>query len=254
MKRLLAILALLVVGACASPDRIILAAGTTLVDGGLVSRLVDSYEATRPGATISIVGESSARILDLGTRGSADLLLTHAPDLEAAFVAAESPRLSVSVFESRFVLVGPPATIAPGLTFDEALALIRNEGLLFVSRGDGSGTHQAELEAWERVGGSPAAGSSYLETGQGMGLTLQVADQRQAFTIAEEGAFVVAADVLDIVEIETADHPVNLYTLTIPAGAPEAADPFAAWLMSDAGRAALAEINDDLYGSQIYRP
>ncbi|MDH3305963.1 MAG: LysR substrate-binding domain-containing protein [Acidimicrobiia bacterium] len=254
MRRYLAVVAIVLIASCASPDRVIMAAGTTLVDGGLIPELVAAYEAANPGTAISVVAESSARILDLGARGAADILITHAPGLEAAFVDAESPRLTVGVFESRFVLVGPAGLAPDGLGFDEALGWIRQHGGPFVSRGDGSGTHEAELAAWGRLGGSPVGEPWYIETGQGMGLTLQVADQRAAFTIAEEGALIAAAGLLDIEEVATTDWPSNPYTLTIPADASGDAEDFADWLMSESGRTALSAINTALYGRQVYAP
>ena len=261
MKRIgfLGAAAILAVSACSTPVRVIVAAGTTLVDSGILDELVSRYEADHPDVELSVVGESTARILDLGRKGAADLLITHAPELEAGFVAEGRAARYDPVMESRFVLAGPTqANLGLPSLAGEAFGEIARRGDLFVSRSDGSGTHQKELELWSQAGVDPSGMSWYLETGQGMGLTLQVADQRQAFVLSEIGAFLAAAPALSLEIVPLADDPVliNPYQLIVVSGsqAEPAAAAFAAWLRSAEGREAMISANRDLFGEVVYQP
>jgi tungstate transport system substrate-binding protein len=261
MKRiaLIGVAVVLALSACNGSVRVVVAAGTTLVDSGLLGELVSRYEAQHDGVELSVVGESTAQVLELGRRGGADLLITHAPDLEAEFVAAGLAARYEPVVESRFVLAGPaqPSPPLPS-TVGEAFREIAGRGALFVSRSDGSGTHQKELELWNLAGVDPLGKSWYLETGQGMGLSLQVADQRDAFVLSELGAFLAAAPVLSLERIPLADDPVllNPYQIIVVNESPAraAADAFAAWLGSAEGYEAIASANRDLFGEIIYQP
>ncbi|MDH3259527.1 MAG: substrate-binding domain-containing protein [Acidimicrobiia bacterium] len=261
MKRigLIAAIAALVLSACATPVRVIVAAGTTLVDSDILDGLVALYETDHPDVDLSVVGESTAQVLELGRRGGADLLITHAPDLEADFVAEGLAASYEPVLASRFVLAGPAGT-GPGIpsTVVDALREIARRGDLFVSRSDGSGTHRKELELWSLAGVDPAGLPWYLETGQGMGLTLQVADQRQAFVLSELGAFLAAAPFLSLEIVPLRDDPVlvNPYQIIVVKGSPaeSGAAAFAAWLRSAGGRAAIISANRDLFGEVVYQP
>ena len=251
--------AILALSACGASQRVVIAAGTTLVDSGLLSELVSQYEAEHPDIELSVVGEATAQILELGRRGSADLLITHAPELEAVFVADDLAALHEPVMESRFVLAGPPGALvqmpsAVGDVFREIAA----RGDPFVSRSDGSGTYQKEMELWRLAGVDPSGRSWYLETGQGMGLTLQVADQREALVLSELGALLAAAPVLSLEIIPLDDDPVlnNPYQITVVKGTEveAAAASFAAWLVSSEGARALTKANLELFGEVVYRP
>ncbi len=238
-----------------SPDRVIVGAGTTLVDSGFIEAVAAQYEATHPGVQLSILGESSAQILNLGKSGAAEVLITHAPELEAAFLAEEDPRFSKIAFSSDFVLVGPPdlAETLNGLTTTEAFAQIADRGYGFVSRGDGSGTHETELNQWPSPGGAPD-GDWYISTGQGMGLTLQVADQRGAFALSEVGAFLAAENLGHLVRVDLVDPPTNPYRVTVIESASPAGFDFAEWLLGSDGQAAVRRVNEQLFGVVVYQP
>jgi tungstate transport system substrate-binding protein len=251
--------AVLALGACGGPVRVIVAAGTTLVDSGIIDELTAQYEAEHPGIELSVVGESTARILDLGRRGAADLLITHAPALEAEFVAEGLAARHESVLVSRFVLAGPPVLgLEAPMSAGEALAGIARRGDFFVSRSDGSGTHEKELDLWDAAGIDPTGAEWYVETGQGMGLTLQVADQRGAFVLCEIGVFLAAAPSLSLEVFPLFEDPVlvNPYQLTVVSGSEveSAADGFATWLLSDGGRQAIIAANNTLFGQVVYQP
>jgi tungstate transport system substrate-binding protein len=239
---------------------VIVAAGTTLVDSGVIDRLVAEYERVNPTVELSVVGESTARVLDLGSRGAADLLITHAPHLEAEFLTGGKAAGYEPFLVSRFVLVGPGDSRVDGtpISIDEALRRIAGRNETFVSRADGSGTHEKELELWSRAGVDPAGASWYVETGQGMGLTLQVADQRGAYALAEYGVFLAAdpALSLELVPLDKDSVLLNPYSLILVAGteAEALAAEFAIWLRSDAGRRAVLDANHALFGELVYEP
>ena len=251
--------AILALSACGNSQRVVIAAGTTLVDSGLLSELVSRYEAEHPEIQLSVVGEATAQILELGRRGGADLLLTHAPELEAQFVADGLAALYQPVMESRFVLAGPPEAAAqmPSAVGD-AFREIATRGDPFVSRSDGSGTYQKEAELWRLAGVDPSGQPWYLETGQGMGLTLQVADQREAFVLSELGSLLAAAPVLSLEIVPLDDDPVlrNPYQITVVKGTEveAAAASFAGWLISTEGARAMTAVNIELFGEVVYRP
>ncbi len=255
VMKMTVVLALIALSACGqASERVIVGAGTTLVDSGFIEALVADFESTHPGIQLSVLGESSAQILNLGRSGAVDVLLTHAPVQEAAFLAEQDPQLSEIVVSSEFLLVGPPdlAPMLDGLSTVDAFARILDNGYRFVSRGDGSGTHETELEQW-REGIAPT-GTWYISTGQAMGLTLQVADQRDAFTLAEAGAFLGSENLSNLTPVELVDPPANPYRITVTADAPDGALEFAEWMRSEAGRDAINRINQALFGAIVYAP
>jgi tungstate transport system substrate-binding protein len=247
----------LVASSCAVPsnETLVLAAGTTLVDSGFLDALVEAYEAEFPERTVSVVGRSTAEVLALGGAGSADILITHDPLQEEAFIAGGLSRRDETVFESEFLLVAPPAIarLMGGSSLDEALLRLvdRTVDVEFVSRGDLSGTHQRELGIWANIGGVPHEAAWYLETGQGMGATLQVASQKSAATFSERGAFLATAG-LDLQEVNLLDVPLaNPYRAIVPVGVSDEAEHFLDWLLVN--EALVKRVNDQLFGTQVYR-
>ena len=246
-----------VVAACGAGDgRVLGGAGPTLVDSGVVDLLADAYEETHPGAEVSVVGRATREVLELGARGEADLLITHAPDQEREFLAAHPRAKGDELFSSRFLLVGPDGRAGRlrGMSIAEALQRIAAEEWDFVTRKDGSGTYEREVALWEEAGVAPTGQPWYTETGQGMGNSLQVADQRGAFIVVEEGSFLAASDVLRLEPVELAgDDLSNHYTAIVPADSDAAAD-FLDWLRSSDGRDALAAANAEVFGRVVFAP
>ena len=255
----LLLLSLALVSCGGNSDRVIVAAGTTVVDSGFIDALAARFESEHPDVELSILPNPTRLILELGRQQAADLLITHAPSREETFIAEGRSSRSEVVFESRFVLVGPPRLHDRFRTYEipEVFRAIATEGLPFVSRGDGSGTHEAEMEAWLESGLDPTGQPWYAVTGSGMGPTLQVTDQREASTLAEIGSFIAAADSLGLVDLEAEPEGLeNPYTATVVAGAEGEAGAieFLVWLTSDAGQKAIAEINEELFGQIVYHP
>jgi tungstate transport system substrate-binding protein len=225
----------------------VIGAGTTIVDSGFADALADRYET----ADIAVVGGSSRELLALLDAGAIDVAITHHPEAEAEYLS-EHPGVSSSVvFSSSFVFAADAAVADEGLRslgITELLVRIASDGLTFVSRGDGSGTAAAEQRLWSAAGVNPG-GEWYLETGQGMGFTLQVVDQLDGITLAELGAVVASVDRLDLVYWSPADLD-NPYRATVGDDAPDAAGEFVEWLGGDGG-AAIEELSEVLLGGAI---
>jgi len=247
---------LVVAGAAcdAGGRRVVVAAGTTLVDSGLIDLLAADFEAAHPGVEVSVVGDASASILELARAGTVDITLTHAPDLEEAFIAEGRSGLTLHVFSSRFILVGPAERVGlvRGSVIEEAFESIAAGGWAFVSRADGSGTNLVEEAVWRSIGPIPRDQAWYIETGQGMGPTLQVASERQAFTLSELGSFLTAAASLDLVDAEVVGGArlENPYRAMVVAGTPAegASTVFVEWLGSEEGRRSVQGANRRLFG------
>lgn len=232
-------------------DRIVVAAGTTIVDSGFLEAVVAAFEQSAGGRPVSVVAAATGQALTLADGGAVDVTITHNRSLEDAFVNEHEGTTAVDVFASTFVLVGPPhlAGELDGVDLLTAVSLIVDNGWPFVARADGSGTSEREMSLWVVAGVHPDD-DRYIETGLGMGETLQIAGTRQAFTLSEAGAF-VAADVSGLVAVALAPdgllaNPYRAIALN------DAATEFVAWLQSDSGAAAILAADALLFDHPIY--
>ena len=258
-KAALAVTAALLCAACVgtSSNRVIVASGTSIVDSGFIDALVEIYEEARPSAHILVVANPTRLALELGRQKTADLIITHAPAQEEAFVAEGLASRHSPVFASRFVLVGPDSwlTRTQSSGVHEAFRDLAAEGQVFVSRGDGSGTHDLEKEVWRDSGLDPTGQPWYLVTGLGMGPTLLVADQREGVTLAEAGAFVSARDAISLVDLDLSpeglENPYSAIVVNDSPGEAGAAN-LLDWLLSAEGKRAIDEVNTQLFGETIY--
>ena len=261
MRGILALLsgAALVLAACtADSERVVVAAGTTIVDSGFIEALINEY----PGdGSFSIVAASSREGFALADGGAADVVFTHLAEAEEEYVDAHPDVWQAAVFESRFLVVGPPgqSVIQPGADVVDGFSAIAADGAPFVSRGDGSGTSARERVIWGLADIEPVGQPWYIETGQGMGFTLQVTDQRDAFTLVEGGSFFAEASVLGLQEVAVTATPdqllVNPYRMTLVDPSETAAGrALFTWMTSDEGRAAMVRVNERLYGRVVYAP
>ncbi len=234
-------------------ERLVVVAGTTVVDSGLMGALEARFEETHPGIDVSVVGAASGEAFELADKGAAEVVIVHAPALEAAFLERAAAARVATVFASRFVLVGPPERIVDGLTVREAFAEIARNEWTHVSRADGSGTFERETAIWESIGVEPGEEWSFA-TGQGMGFTLLVAADRDAFALAELGTVLAELPgnlrVADLVADEWLDNPYR--AIAMPGS--EAAVTFVDWLASPAGVVAIEAANRELFGQLVYAP
>ena len=166
-----------------------LATTTSTDNSGLLTYLMPIFERQR-GYQVHIIATGTGRALQLGSQGDVDVVITHAPALEAQFVDQGFGVQPRHFMENDFVILAPkgdPAKINSSSTARQAFSNIAKTNQIFVSRGDNSGTHLKELSIWD-MGIAPEF-EGYTEVGQGMGKTLQMANELQAYTLADRGTF-----------------------------------------------------------------
>jgi tungstate transport system substrate-binding protein len=247
----------------AGPVSIILATTTSTQDTGLLDVLVPAFEGSHPGITLKTVAVGTGEALAMGRRGDADVLLVHHRASEDAFMAEGFGSLRLDVMHNFFELVGPAAdpAAAKGQKFPESFARIAAKGATFVSRGDQSGTHKKELELWKQVGITPAGKPWYVEAGQGMGATAQIASEKRAYTLIDRGTYLALKATLDLVVIGGADAALrNSYGVIVvnPAKCsrchPKEAELFARWLVSPATQRLIGEFGKAKLGEPLFIP
>jgi len=237
---------------------LILATTTSTVDSGLLDVLLPDYEETSE-CSVKALGVGSGEALELGSQGNADVLLSHSPDAEEEFMAAGEGRRRDAVMHNDFVLVGPPgdpAGVAGAPTAAEAMARIAEAGSTFVSRADESGTNAKELDLWEEAGVTPGW-DGYEETGQGMGETLTIASQLQAYTLSDRGTF-LATDGLDLIVLtQGSEDLLNFYHVIVVDHADtnrDCAEEFADWLLTPATQELIGEFGIEEFGRPLFVP
>jgi tungstate transport system substrate-binding protein len=185
---------------------IILATTTSTYDSGLLDELLPLFEEEY-GYEVKPIAVGTGEAIAMGERGEADIILVHSRASEDKFVEDGYGTERFDVMHNDFVVIGPeedPAGIK-GFTASEAYIKIAETGSLFVSRGDNSGTNKKEVKIWEDAGVTPK-GDWYLETGQGMGATLRIADEKGAYTMSDRGTFLSLEDNLLLVVLVEGDE------------------------------------------------
>jgi len=169
---------------------VILSTTTSTQDSGLLDVLVPLFEK-QTGYSVKTVSVGTGQALALAAKGEADVALVHAPSLEKKYVAEGKLLNRRLVMYNDFVIIGPkddPAKIRSTKSSAGALKAIEQTKATFVSRGDNSGTHVLEKSLWKSAGIEPK-GAWYIEAGQGMGATLGIANERNAYTITDRGTY-----------------------------------------------------------------
>ncbi|HTT66863.1 MAG TPA: substrate-binding domain-containing protein [Gemmatimonadales bacterium] len=192
-------------GSPATGGSIILATTTSTQDSGLLDSLVPLFTAAT-GIDVKVIAVGSGAALELGRRGDADVVLSHAPDAERGYVASGDLIERRLVMHNDFLVVGPAAdpARAEGHPLREGLALIARTGPV-ISRADGSGTDKKELALWHQGGIDPARVAGREMTGQGMGATLQVAEQRQGYALTDRATYLALRPRLTLVPVLSGD-------------------------------------------------
>lgn len=176
--------------ASAKTQSIILATTTSTQDSGLLDVLVPRFEKAS-GIVVKVIAVGSGAALRMAATGDADVVLVHAPAAEQPYIRAGDLVDGRAVMHNDFVIVGPrtdPAGVRTLKSVGEVMRALAARGR-FVSRGDDSGTHAQELALWAAAGIDPRSLDRREETGQGMGATLNIADQKGAYTLADRGTY-----------------------------------------------------------------
>jgi tungstate transport system substrate-binding protein len=169
---------------------LILATTTSTQDSGLLDVLQPMFEE-ESGYKVKTIAVGTGQALEMGTKGEADVLLVHAPDAELELIDSGDAINRKRVMYNDFIIIGPssdPAGIK-GLNVKQAFEKIAKTNTTFLSRGDDSGTHKKELSIWDSIQVKTSELESYLETGQGMGPTLNIAVEKLGYTLTDRATF-----------------------------------------------------------------
>jgi tungstate transport system substrate-binding protein len=247
-----------------SSDRSIVVASTTSTqDSGLFGHILPIFKA-KTGIDVKVIAQGTGQALDTGRRGDADVVFVHAKPAEQKFIAEGAGVKRYPVMYNDFVLIGPksdPAGVAGSKDIVAALRAIKAKGAPFVSRGDRSGTHQAELALWKEAGIDIAAdkGPWYRDIGQGMGAALNTASAMNAYLLSDRGTWIAFKNRGDLaIAVEGDNKLFNQYGVILvnPQKHPHVkqalGQAFIDWLISPAGQKAIADYK--IEGQQLFFP
>jgi tungstate transport system substrate-binding protein len=247
----------------ASADRSIVVASTTSTqDSGLFGYLLPLFTA-KTGIAVKVIAQGTGQALDTARRGDADVVFVHAKALEEKFLAEGFGVKRFDVMYNDFVLIGPKADPAgvKGGNIETALKTIKEKAAPFISRGDRSGTHTAELALWKQAGIDIEAtrGPWYRAIGQGMGAALNTASALNGYVLSDRGTWISFKNRSDLDIIVEGDKRLfNKYGVMLvnpekyPTVKKEDGQAFVDWLISGEGQAAIAGYRID--GQQLFFP
>lgn len=251
--------ALLVTIACSNPDDMLRIATTTTVgDSGLLEAVFPSF-TRETGILLRVIATGSGQAFNLARRHDVALLITHEPSGEQALIAEGLVRHYRKIMFNHFVIAGPPndpARVRGASSAAEAMRRIAESGAPFISRGDASGTHVREQALWTAAGATPASGL-LVETGQGMGPTLRVASERDAYVLTDEGTLAQLSATLRLGVLFLGDPAlINTYAVSVLSSASEVdaarASRLAGWLAQEPARGLIAGFQAN--GRQVFFP
>jgi tungstate transport system substrate-binding protein len=256
------VLAILPLSAKAQRPPVILSTTTSTQDSGLLDVLVPLFER-QTGYSVKTIAVGTGQALALAGRGEADVVLAHAPALEKKYIADGKMLNRRLVMYNDFVIIGPaedPAKIKRMTKAADAMKAIASSGSRFVSRGDNSGTHNLEKELWKLAGVEPQTGW-YIESGQGMGATLGIADDRKAYTLTDRGTYLAFQKRVRLPILLEGDRPLlNLYSVmeVNPANGPKVntagGKAFADFMVSADVQRVIKTFGVDKYGQPLFVP
>lgn len=248
---------------------LVVGATTTLEDTGLLEALLAAYDSVEGTPRLRALIGGTGQVLAMGRRGDVDVLITHDPAAESAFVTAGAGFQRVPLMTSTFLIAGPradPAGVAEAADAVEAFAAIAATGATFVTRGDDSGTHRRELALWrEAAPAAPAAAALlagdapdwYVTAGLGMADALRLAAERDAYILTERATFELLRPTLKLQPLSRPDARLsNPYAVIVATSTarPAAAQAFARWLSAPAAQRRIATFARGRDGRPLFRP
>lgn len=244
-----------------NPD-VILATTTSTRDSGLLDVLLPMF-LEETGYNVKMVAVGTGEALKMGEEGNADVLLVHAPASEVTFMENGFGKDRFLVMHNDFVIVGPaadPAAISGSADTAEAFTKIAQSESLFVTRGDDSGTHKAELKLWGAAEITPE-GAWYLDSGQGMGDTLRITSEKGAYTLTDRATYLALKDTLDLEILFQGDKALlNIYhVITVNPDKwsnlnYEGGKAFADWLVSEDVQKFIETFGVEEFGEPLFFP
>ena len=249
--------------AVAQEKSIVVASTTSTQDSGLFGHILPLFKA-RTGIDVKVVAQGTGQALDTARRGDADVVFVHAKPAEEKFLSEGFGVKRYPVMYNDFILIGPksdPAGIKGSKDIVAALGAIKAKGADFISRGDKSGTHQAEINLWKVAGVDIARdkGPWYKEIGQGMGAALNTASASNAYVLADRGTWLSFKNRGDLViSVEGDKRLFNQYGVMLvnpekhPSVKKDLGQQLIDWLVSAEGQKAIAEYK--INGEQLFYP
>jgi tungstate transport system substrate-binding protein len=247
----------------ASDKSIVVASTTSTQDSGLFGHILPLFKR-KTGISVRVVALGTGRALDAARRGDADVVFVHAKSAEEKFLSEGHGVKRYPVMYNDFVLIGPksdPAGIKGTKDITAALKEIMTKNASFISRGDRSGTHIAEINLWKAAGIDidKEKGPWYQEIGQGMGAALTNAAASEAYVLSDRGTWLSFRNKSDLViEVEGDKRLFNQYGVMLvnptkhPNVQKEAGQAFIDWLISPEGQKAIADYK--INGEQLFYP
>jgi len=246
--------------AIAQERSIVMASTTSTEQSGLFAHLLPAFKKAR-GIDVKVVAVGTGQALDLGRRGDADLVFVHDQAAEEKFVAEGFGVKRYPVMYNDFVIVGPRADPAgaKGRDVAQALRKLASADVSFISRGDKSGTHAAELRYWRMAGIDSPAFANYKQCGCGMGQALNIASSTNAYALTDRGTWLSFKNRGDLVVLVEGDTRLfNQYGVMVvnPVKHPHVktalAQAFVDWVVSDEGQGVIASYR--VGGEQLFFP
>ena len=242
-----------------NPD-IILATTTSTQDSGLLDVLIPMFEE-QTGYRVKTIAVGTGQALAMGEKGEADVLLTHAPASEKPLVESGAVTNYQLVMHNDFILVGPssdPAKVKDLKSVADAFKAISETSSIFVSRGDDSGTDKKEKGIWKDIN-IPNEGSWYQETGQGMGQTLNIASQKEGYTLTDRATFLAKKDNLQLeIAVQGEKSLLNIYHVMqvneekFPKVNADGAKAFVEFMIDSKTQDIIGEFGMDEYGEPLF--
>lgn len=234
---------------------------TSVNDSGLLPYLQPAFEADT-GYTLEITSAGTGAAIEKGRTGDADALLVHAKASEETFIEEGYSAERIPFMYNYFVIVGPegdPAGVAGCENASDAFKKIAEGGYTFISRGDDSGTHKAELKIWDAAGLAPSGDTDkwYVSAGAGMGACLNMAEEQQAYVLTDKATFLAHENTLKIL-LEKSDEMKNTYSMLIistdkwPDTNVKGAQAFVDWMRSDKAKELINAYGVEEYGEQLF--
>jgi tungstate transport system substrate-binding protein len=248
-----------------SDKELILATTTSTQDSGLLDVLVPRFEQ-QTSYQVKTIAVGTGAALALGARGEADVMLVHAPAAEKNWMAQGNGTERLLVMHNDFIFVGPasdPARLKSAASAVDAMKKIADAEAAFVSRGDNSGTHQEEQSLWKQASIDPTGQPWYVQSGTGMGQTLVIADQKDAYTLSDRATWLAFKDRLKSTLLLDGDPDLfNVYHVmpVNPARFPNVklnvagGQAFADFLVAPETQSVIGEFGRDKYGQQLFIP
>jgi len=247
----------------AQEKTIILATTTSTQDSGLLDVLVPAFEK-KTGYFVKTISVGSGQAMAMGQKGEADVLLVHSPAAEKQFMADGLGVERRLVMHNDFIILGPaedPAKIKGMKSAPEAFKKIAAAGSLFLSRGDNSGTHAKEKAVWKDAGVAYEGEKWYQQTGLGMGQTLNVANEKKGYVLADRGTYLALAKNLKLDLLVEGDavllniyHVIEVNPAKWPKVNIKGAKAFADFMVSKETQDTIKTFGVDKFGSPLFFP